>query len=109
MSRRLPSGLLIHLFIATNERLVAGHAGTSYFGAMKTLGTEPEQFITDAKGERVGVLLNLKTYERLREAEEELADIQSYDAARSTVLTEVKSGQFATLSDYQAARARKRK
>ena len=59
---------------------------------MKALGIAPEQFITDAKGERVGVLLDLKRYERLREAEEELADIQSYDAARSKVLAEVKSG-----------------
>jgi hypothetical protein len=41
-----------------------------------------EQFLTDAGGKRAGVLLDLDTYERLREAEEELADIAAYDAAR---------------------------
>ena len=41
---------------------------------MKTLALK-EQFVTDAGGKRLGVLLDLATYERLREAEEELADI----------------------------------
>ncbi len=76
---------------------------------MKTLVTEPERFITNAKGQRVGVLLNLKAYERLRAAEEELADIRAYDAARPKILAEIESGQFATLSDYQAGRSPKRK
>ena len=74
---------------------------------MLAIKTFAEQFITNAKGEKVGVLL--KTYERLREAEEELAGIQTYDRARTGVLGEIKSGQFITLSDYKAARDRKRK
>ena len=41
-----------------------------------------EQFVTDAKGKRMGVLLDLKTYAQMCEAQEELADIQAYDAAR---------------------------
>ena len=36
--------------------------------------------LTDAKGKRTGVVLDLQTYEHLREVEEELADIQAYDA-----------------------------
>jgi len=45
----------------------------------------------------------------LREAEEELADIQAYDKAQPTVRAEIASGQFVTLADYRAARTRKRK
>ena len=76
---------------------------------MKTAVLKAEQFITDAEGKRVGVLLDLRAYERLREAEEELADIQAYDTAQPTARAEVASGQFATLGEYRAKRTRKRK
>ena len=76
---------------------------------MKTAASKQEQFVTDAQGKRVGVLLDLKTYERLREAQEELADIQAYDAAKPRVQAEVQSGQSVTLAEYQAGHTRKRK
>jgi hypothetical protein len=66
-----------------------------------------QQFVTDAGGKRVGVLLDLNTYERLREAEEELADIAAYDAARPKVMAELQAGRCATLTEYQASRAQK--
>ena len=65
-----------------------------------------EQFVTDAKGKRVGVLLDLKTYAQMREAQEELADIQAYDAARPKIGAELARGDFTTLADYQAGRGR---
>ncbi|MBI5772170.1 MAG: hypothetical protein HZA89_00325 [Verrucomicrobia bacterium] len=74
---------------------------------MKTMVAE--QFLTDAKGKRTGVLLNLDTYERLREAEEELADIQSYDAARPKIAADLKAGNFTTLADYRAKNNGRRK
>ena len=76
---------------------------------MKTAVLKDAQFVTDADGKRVGVLLDLKAYERLREAQEELADVEAYDAAVPTVRAEIASGQFATLAAYRAKRARKRK
>ena len=76
---------------------------------MKTAALKAEQFITDAEGKRVGVLLDLRAYERLREAEEELADIQAYDKAQPAVRAEIASGHFVTLADYRAARTRKQK
>jgi len=76
---------------------------------VKTGVLKAEQFITDAEGKRVGVLLDLRACERLREAEEELADIQAYDKAQPAVRAEVASGQFVTLAGYRAARARKQK
>jgi len=65
--------------------------------------------VTDANGRRVGVLLDLAAYERLREAQEELADIQAYDVAQLKAKAEVSSGQFLALSEYRAKRTRKRK
>jgi len=70
---------------------------------VKTTG-KPEQFITDATGKRVGVLLDLKTYDRLRDAQEELAGIRAYDSARPKIYAEIKAGKFDKLSDYMAKR-----
>ena len=75
---------------------------------MKTLAKE-EQFLTDAKGRRTGVILDLKTYEQLREAEEELADIHAYDALRDRTHSEIAAGNFMTLKSYRAGRGRKAK
>jgi hypothetical protein len=74
---------------------------------MKTLAIKAEQFLTDAKGKRTGVILDLRTYEHLREAEEELADIQAYDSVAHRVHSEVAVGQFSTISAYRANRRRK--
>ena len=59
-----------------------------------------------AQPQRVGVLLDLKTYDRLREAEEELADVRAYDAARPKAVADVKAGRFSTLADYRAKRGK---
>ena len=76
---------------------------------MKTVVLKEEQFVTDADGKRVGVLLDLKAYQDLREAQEDLADIQAYDAAQAKTRAEVASGQFVTLAEYRSRRTRKRK
>ena len=78
-----------------------------YFASMNTV--KKEQFIVNASGKRVGVLLDLLTYERLREAEEELDDIRAYDAAAPRVKAEIAKRDFITLADYRKARAAKRK
>jgi hypothetical protein len=75
--------------------------------AMKALVLKNEQFLTDAKGRRVGVLLDVKTYEHLREAEEELADIRAYDVARPKAAADLKAGRFSSLSEYRAKRGSK--
>ncbi|HEV7925192.1 MAG TPA: hypothetical protein VGR14_07555 [Verrucomicrobiae bacterium] len=76
---------------------------------MKTLAGKEELFLTDAEGKRTGVLLDMQTYERLREAEEELADIRAYDSTRKRVHSEIDAGQFSTLAAYRAGRERKSK
>lgn len=76
---------------------------------MNTVLEKKEQFIVDASGKRVGVLLDLPTYERLCEAAEDLDDIRAYDAAVPRVKAEIARGDFVTLADYRKARAAKRK
>lgn len=75
---------------------------------MKALALKEETFVTDARGTRVGVVLDLRTYQRLREAEEELADIGDYDRALPKVRRELAAGQSVSLREYRARRARKR-
>lgn len=76
---------------------------------MKTVLEEKEQFVIDAAGRRVGVLLGVRTYDRLREAEEELADIRAYDAARLNAHAELKAGQTISLASYRTKRNARRK
>jgi SH3-like domain-containing protein len=61
-----------------------------------------EHFVTDAKGKPVGVLLELKTYARLRDAEEDLADLRAYDAARPAAVADLKNGSACSLAEYCA-------
>ena len=63
----------------------------------------------DASGKRVGVLLDLPTYERLREAEEDLDDIRAYDTAAPRVKAEIARGDFVTLADYRKGRTARQK
>jgi len=74
---------------------------------MKLLAAKEEQFLTDAKGKRTGVVLDLQTYEQLRAAEEELADIQTYDALHDRAHSEIAAGQCATLTSYRVNRKRR--
>ena len=76
---------------------------------MKQAVLGAEQFVTDVKGQRVGVLLDLRTYNRLREAEEELADVRAYDAAKLKVTADLNAGRSTTLADYRSRRSTKRK
>ncbi len=76
---------------------------------MKTAAVKAEQFLTDAKGKRTGVVLDLQTYEQLRAAEEELADIHTYDALHDRAHAEIAAGQCANLTSYRADRKRKAK
>jgi len=73
---------------------------------MKATALEAPKFVTDARGKHVGVLLSLKAYGRLRDAEEELADIGAYDAAKPKVMAELAAGEFVTLKEFLAKQRR---
>jgi hypothetical protein len=76
---------------------------------MQASGVREERFLTDAKGKRTGVVLDLRTYEQLLEAEEELADIAAYDTARDRAHAEIATGSYTTLSSYRSARPQNKK
>ncbi len=58
------------------------------------------EFVTNDKGKRVAVLLDVKSYSRLMDAAEELSDIRAYDKAKPLVTAELKRGQFITLAQH---------
>lgn len=43
------------------------------------------KIITDNKGNKTGVILSMKDYNRLKEMAEELSDIKAYDKVKSTL------------------------
>jgi hypothetical protein len=49
---------------------------------MKATAAKGELFVTDANGKRLAVLLDLRTYDRLCEAQEQLAEIRANHPAR---------------------------
>jgi hypothetical protein len=67
-----------------------------------------EQYVTDTDGHRLGVLIDIRTYQRLREAEEELEDIRAYDEARPKAISELSAGRSCTLAEYRARRTSRR-
>ena len=83
--------------------------GTARFFPRKTPTLKAEQFLTEAKGRRTGVVLDLQTCEHLRAAEEALAAIRAYDALHDRAHAEIAAGQSATLTSYRADRKRKLK
>ncbi len=73
---------------------------------MNATALEAPKFVTDSRGRQVGVLLSLKEYGRLRDAEEELADIGAYDAAKPKAMAELAAGEFVTLKEFLAKQRR---
>jgi hypothetical protein len=71
--------------------------------------TTAEQFVIDADGNRLGVLLDLKTYARLRQAEEDLADMRAFDNAWPQAQKDLQSGKTISLDEYVSKRASRRK
>lgn len=43
-----------------------------------------QSFVTDERGQRIGVILDITEFERLLEALEELESIRAYDAAKAS-------------------------
>lgn len=63
-----------------------------------------ERFLVDADGTRVGVLLDMQTYEQLLEALEEFEDILAYDAAKASGETPIPLEQ--AIAEIEQERAR---
>ena len=48
------------------------------------MSVSKEQFVVDARGNRTAVLLDVRRYNELLEAQEELESIRAYDEAKSS-------------------------
>ncbi len=46
--------------------------------------TKEKRYITNDRGEKVGVILDIKDYDKMLEDVEELESIRAYDAAKSS-------------------------
>ncbi len=65
------------------------------------------KFITDVYGKTTGVILDIKTYEKILQDLEELYMIKQYDSAKIKTDEEIRKGSFITLIDYQKKRTGK--
>jgi hypothetical protein len=45
---------------------------------------EPTQFLTNAKGEKIAVVISIEEYEKILEDLEDLADVRAYDEAKAS-------------------------
>ncbi|MDY7001812.1 MAG: hypothetical protein SVS15_08530 [Thermodesulfobacteriota bacterium] len=68
------------------------------------IALKDQQYVVDAQGNRVAVLVDVATYEKLFEALEELEDIRAYDKAKDKVEAELQAGEYTTLEEYNAER-----
>jgi PHD/YefM family antitoxin component YafN of YafNO toxin-antitoxin module len=58
------------------------------------------RYLTDENGKRIGVVLDIEEYERLREIETDMEDIQRYDEAMGAI----ESGKDEVIPWEQAVR-----
>jgi hypothetical protein len=58
------------------------------------------RYLTDENGKRIGVVLDMKEYERLLELEDEMEDIRRFDKA----IAEIESGEDEVIPWEQAIR-----
>ena len=65
-----------------------------------------ENFVTDAKGNKIAVLLPMKDYNKILEELEELEDIKTYDKAMSRKQAFIPLNQ--ALKEIEAARKKKK-
>jgi hypothetical protein len=62
------------------------------------------EYVLDAKGNRVGIILDIPTYEKLMEALEELEDIRDFDEHTKKAEAEFKRKDYVTLDEYKRER-----
>lgn len=66
------------------------------------------RYITDQTGKRVGVILNIKTFEQIEDELDELACIRAYDNAKPETDAAIRRGDFVTLDEILAERKSKK-
>ncbi len=67
------------------------------------------QFVHDERGKCIGVILDLSTYEKMIEAQEDLEDIRDFDEYASRALAEYRRGEYVTLKEFKRQAKAKRR
>ncbi|MBI5471636.1 MAG: hypothetical protein HY961_04765 [Ignavibacteriae bacterium] len=67
------------------------------------------EFIHDDRGKRIGVILDLATYNKMVEAQEDLDDIRDFKESAEQAMAEYRGGDYVTLLEYKHHRKAKRK
>ena len=75
----------------------------------KQLTPGRKEFVFDDRGNRVGVIIDLPSYEKLVEAQEELEDIHDFDELAERATAEYRKKEYVTLQDYKRQRKAKSK
>jgi hypothetical protein len=65
---------------------------------------ESLSFVTDKKGKRTAVVIDLKIYQRMVDALEEIEDVRAYDLSKTSVVKELKSGAVSSIEALKRKR-----
>ena len=63
-----------------------------------------EQYLTDTEGNKIAVVIEIETYQKLMEELDELYCLKGYEQAVAETEAEIAAGDYITLEDYLANR-----
>lgn len=67
-----------------------------------------KRYLTDDRGKRVGVILDMKTFEKMQDDLDDYYCGKAYDEAKPLTDAEIKRGEFVTLSEMVAERQKRK-
>lgn len=63
-----------------------------------------KQFITDDRGNRVAVVLDIKTYDEMQDAIDDYHCKRAYEKAKPSTDAEIAAGKYVTIEEYVTKR-----
>ena len=63
-----------------------------------------EQYLTDAEGHKIAVVIDIETYQKLIDELDELYCLKGYEQSLTETEAEIASDDYMTLDDYLASR-----
>jgi hypothetical protein len=75
---------------------------------MKSVAQKGEHFVVDGSGQRVAVVLDIGSYQKLIDAAEDNADLRAYKAAKPTIDAQMARGDFTTIEEFRGKRSRRK-
>lgn len=72
------------------------------------IAQKKRQYVTDRHGKRVGVLLDVKTYEKMQDELDDYHSKRAYEKAKPLTDAELKRGEFVTLRELISRREKRK-